>query len=214
VDSIPANLGLSDRKSFAWDGNSEHAEGANPGATVDVLSDGRVKFTAAGGTEILDPRASTFAGDARPRGSTPDGKVDSVFDPGTLWFAGEPTVVSVNSTGTTAAVGSSDGVVTELDLRPGEPALASRWTVSGQAAITHLGWSPDGGSLVVGTNRGEWFTPDSCAGCGSDLTKLLTAVSNRGWFCYPKEAVELFTPIAARSLGIRQCALPSVQAQQ
>jgi hypothetical protein len=134
-----------------------------------------------------------------------------LFEPGVLWFSGAPTVVSINAAGTTAVVGSSDGTVTELDMDRGGPVLASRWVVPGESPITQLGWSPDGRSLVVGTHRGEWYEPPSCAGCGTDLTKMLSEVKRRGWFCYPKEGVELFTEPTLKALNIRQCAVPKME---
>lgn len=215
LDVEPANSGLSTKRSVEAGTEGPGSENPSPGqdskTAIEILTDDRVKFSFEGSSEILDPRATSLGVSSKALGSTPDRGSPALFEPGVLWFSGAPTVVSINAAGTTAAVGSSDGTVTELDMHRGGPILASRWVVPGESPITQLGWSPDGRSLVVGTRRGEWYAPPSCAGCGTDLTKMLSEVKRRGWFCYPKEGVELFTEPTLKALNMRQCADPKMK---
>lgn len=171
-------------------------------SSVEILADHRVRFTSGVHVIELDPRGEWFA--PQPNGAVDFGESAS-YDPGSLRFRGLPTVVALDEGGMTAAIGSSNGTVSEVDFGNGVAYLASVWEAPGGEAIGSLGWNRAHGTLVVGTAQGHWYEPPSCASCGGNTFVLWAAVRDRSWNCYLGGTVDIFDADTAETLGVEEC---------
>ncbi|MXP20217.1 hypothetical protein GIY30_02375 [Gordonia sp. HNM0687] len=127
--------------------------------------------------------------------------------PGTIFGEGTPTVVAINADGSTVAVGTSAGVVTEIDLYPeGLIAIAGRWRPANRA-VTAIGWHGDN-ELWMETGTDVWWRAPSCAGCGVSTQRLFQRIRDRQWMCYPADTRDIFTDRTRSTFDLHPCADP------
>lgn len=127
--------------------------------------------------------------------------------PGTIFGEGTPTVVALTPDGRTAAIATSAGVVTEIDLAPdGSITLAGRWRPQNRP-ITAIGWHGEN-ELWTQTGSGTWWRGPSCAGCGASTPVLFQRIRDRQWVCYPAETRAIFTDRTRSTFALTPCADP------
>jgi hypothetical protein len=115
------------------------------------------------------------------------------------------TAAAIRSDRQTFLVGAADGQVVEVDIGPDTVYLVNRWQTPDRAAVTRLGWTPDGSRLLVGTAAGTWWSPPSCAGCSLGVDGVLDRVRERVWGCYSPNQVEYLLEGTQDLLGVRVC---------
>jgi WD40 repeat protein len=155
-----------------------------------------------GGTIVLDPAATGFAGIPHPG-------VTAVLAPGDLEYSGRATAVAILPGGSTIAIGSSDGMVSELDVRsPSDYSIVGRWQLPGGGQVRRLAWAADQRTLLADTDTYRW-REQSCAGCYLDLAKAFAHVAQRRWFCYGRSTLDIVTTEVAHLLDLRVCPFSS-----
>lgn len=183
------------------------ARSGGPISQVSIVDD-RVVVHTNRGTRNIDADAVTGGSVKFGAG----GQTDVSWIPGRMLGAGEPAVVAIAPDGGSLAVGMTSGTVNVVDLNDdGLLALSSRWVAPDGQPAAELGWMSGGERLVVSTAADRWWTTTACLGCGRDTAKLLAAVKDRLWMCYPEDAVAMLTAATRRQLGVRDCpAQPAV----
>ncbi|MDS1116014.1 WD40 repeat domain-containing protein [Gordonia westfalica] len=127
--------------------------------------------------------------------------------PGTIFGEGRPTAVALTPDGSTVAIGTSAGVVTEIDLpADGSIAFAGRWRPHNRP-ITSIAWQGTN-QLWTEAHNGTWWRGPSCAGCGTSIDVLFQRIRDRQWVCYPAETRDIFTDRTRSTFALKPCADP------
>jgi hypothetical protein len=118
-------------------------------------------------------------------------------------FSGPVTAVGISTPTNTLLVGSSDGVVMELDhAADGSWLISNRWQAPDRLTVRAA--SVDQGMLHVSTSRFAWSIP-SCAGCSVNPLRLVARAIGRQLPCYSRSMGELIPADMRSVLKIRLC---------
>ncbi|MFC0316504.1 WD40 repeat domain-containing protein [Gordonia phosphorivorans] len=169
------------------------------GTSVAIDDDGSVRISGRGWTTVLNPDAVRVETESQP---------DVPWVSGRIFGEGTPSNVAITPDGTTVAVATSAGAVTEIDVAAnGAIGLAARHNF-GPREVSRVRWSPDRRQLWAMTSDGRWLMSQSCAGCGNSLDALFKGVRERVWFCYPTATLDFFPDRTQRELGLTECPQP------
>lgn len=129
-----------------------------------------------------------------------------VLLPGTIHSDAPPSFLAIAPNGSTLAVGSADGSLTELDVIGTHTIIrAHRWVAPDRAAIRSVVY--EGRELVVTTDSAVWRVP-SCAGCGATPLALVAIVMRRQLPCYPADLTKIVPAEDLKLMKVRLCAAP------
>ncbi|MGW6194814.1 WD40 repeat domain-containing protein [Kribbella sp. NPDC055110] len=120
-----------------------------------------------------------------------------------LTFSGEVTSLQLENAGSTLLLGTSDGVVLEVDVVSGSALMSSRWQAADRAAVRRVEPIADG-YLRVTTDTFVWKTL-SCAGCAGSPDRLIEQTRVRLLNCSPSSVNPVVPNRFVKALGIRIC---------
>jgi hypothetical protein len=164
-----------------------------PVAAAKVTSSGLIELQLRDGAVLrLDP-----AGHAGGSEHSPPPLQDVVT------FSGEVTTLQFENSGSTVIIGTSDGLVTEVDIVSGDALMSSRWQAPDRAAVRRVELA-GGGILRVTTDTFVWDTL-SCAGCAADSGRLIERTRVRLVNCSPSSLDVVMPERFIKALEIRLC---------
>lgn len=165
----------------------EPAPASLPAAVTTVSAQGRRASLGSAGLELAGPNAThTYATASNP-----------------LTLEGRATAVTLAPSGLGVAVGSDAGQVVVADVLEGAELRGTvRWQSPDRSPVTALSLSDS--SLRVTTTTGVWTVP-ACAGCTTDMSRLMATVRSRQMYCYQPELKTLLSSKVIAELGVSLC---------